>query len=382
MKEMKETKQMLKEIKYSCPCLFGLESLVADEIKRLGYEKIESVNGRVHFYGDEAAAARANINLRCAERVLIELGEFEAKTFDELFDGVKALPWERFIGKDDAFPVNGWSLDSALKSLPDCQAIVKKAVVEHLKPLYKTEWFKEEGPTLPIKFAIFRDRAALYLDTSGEGLHKRGYRVNSNEAPIKETLAAAMVRLGRYKRSKAFYDPFCGSGTILIEAAMYGMDMAPGLNRRFAAESWGCFRSSIWADARQEAVARIKRVPLEIHGSDISESAVALTLENAKKAGVGGEISAIPLDIGDFSCPDSRNAVIITNPPFGERMLDIAAAEELYRRMGRVFSKLDGACFYILSPNEEFETLFGRKADKKRKLYNGMIKCNLYQYFK
>lgn len=372
----------MDEIKYACPCLFGLESLVADEIRRLGYEKITTVNGRVLFTAGEDAIARANLNLRCAERVLIELGEFEAKTFSELFDGVKKLPWERFIGKNDAFPVSGWSLDSSLKSLPDCQAIVKKAVVEHLKPLYKTDWFKEEGPSLPIKFALFHDRATLYLDTTGEGLHKRGYRENSNEAPIKETLAAAMVRLGRYKRSKTLYDPFCGSGTILIEAAMYGMDLAPGLNRRFTAEHWGCFKPSVWSDARGEAVARIKRVPLEIHGSDISESAVALTLENARKAGVGGTITAKTLDIGDFDCPDSRNAVIITNPPFGERLLDVAAAEDIYRRMGNVFSKLDGACFYILSPNDKFESLFGRKADKKRKLYNGMIQCNLYQYFK
>jgi putative N6-adenine-specific DNA methylase len=371
----------LNEYKLACPCIFGLESLVADELTLLGYTDITSTNGRVVFTGDEASIARTNINLRCAERVLIQLAQFEAGSFEELFQGVKAIEWENYVGRDDAFPVKGWSLNSKLHSVPDCQAIIKKAVVERLKAKHHVEWFKETGAKLQIQFSILKDVVSVFLDTSGEGLHKRGYRANANEAPLKETLAAAMVKLARPFTDKPFYDPMCGSGTILIEAAMYMKKLAPGLNRSFAAESWGCLDKKIWNAARSEALSRIDYTPFEVQGFDIDEHAVALTLENAKKAGVGANVKAMVQDIKNFSPKDSRG-VIVCNPPYGERMLEIKEAEELYNIMGQVFSKLKGFHFFIISPSEKFEAIFGKRADKKRKLYNGMIKCDLFQYFK
>lgn len=370
----------MNELTLACPCVFGVESLVADEIKKLGYENTETQNGRVVFKADESAIARANINLRCAERVLIMLAEFDAHCFEDLFQGVKAIEWERFIGREDEFPVKGWSLNSTLHSVPDCQAIVKKAVVERLKQKYHVEWFKETGSKFQIQFSILKDKVSIFLDTSGEGLHKRGYRRNANEAPLKETLAAAMCKIARFYPDRAFCDPMCGSGTILIEATMLGLNMAPGINRKFAAENWH-LGSEIWRKAREEAIGNVQKQPIEVFGYDVDQNAVDLTLENAKKAGLGGVIKASRQDIRDFA-PMQDHGTVVTNPPYGERMLDIQAAEELYREMGKVFLGLQGWRFYIISPSDRFEALFGKKADKRRKLYNGMIKCEFFQYFR
>ncbi|HEX2937593.1 MAG TPA: class I SAM-dependent RNA methyltransferase [Ruminiclostridium sp.] len=370
----------MDKITLACPCVFGVESLVADEIKALGYSEVETQNGRVIFSGDESAIARANIGLRCAERVLILLGEFEAHSFEDLFQGVKSIGWERWIGREDAFPVKGWSLNSTLHSVPDCQAIIKKAVVEHLKTKYRVDWFKETGTKIQIQFSILKDRVSIFIDTSGEGLHKRGYRRNSGEAPLKETLAAAMVKIARFYTDRAFCDPMCGSGTILIEAAMIGRNIAPGLNRTFAAENFNLDKA-IWKNAREEARSLINNDPIEVFGYDIDQASVELTLENAKKAGVGDVITASRQELKNFA-PTQQHGTVVTNPPYGERLLDIKEAEEIYKTMGSVFLKLDGWRFYIISPSDRFEALFGKRADKKRKLYNGMIKCEYFQYFR
>ena len=365
-----------------CPCLFGTESLIADELRRLGYEDAACENGRVAFSGDSLAVARANINLRCAERVMIEVGRFKTETFDELFEGVKKLPWEDFIGRDDAFPVTGWSLSSQLHSVPDCQKIIKKAVVERLKSVYAIDWFKETGPKMPIRFGLYKDVVSVCLDTTGDGLHKRGYRPESVEAPIKETLAAVLVKLARPFADKPFYDPMCGSGTLLIETALILNNIAPGMNRHFTAENWGCIDGRAWVDARAEAKAAIKRADFVLQGYDIDRKAVELTLSNAARAGVAENVRAAVQDIDDFA-PEGERGLIVCNPPYGERLLEIRQAEELYRRMGKAFLRLpDGFQYFIISPSEDFETLFGRKADKRRKLYNGMIKCEYYQYFR
>jgi putative N6-adenine-specific DNA methylase len=365
-----------------CPCLFGTESLIADELRRLGYEDAECENGRVAFTGDSLAVARANIGLRCAERVMIEVGRFGVLTFDELFEGVKNLPWEDFIGRDDAFPVTGWSLSSQLHSVPDCQKIIKKAVVERLKSVYTTDWFKETGPKLPIRFGLYKDVISVSLDTTGDGLHKRGYRPESVEAPIKETLAAVLVKLARPFADKPFFDPMCGSGTLLIETALMLNNIAPGVNRHFTAENWGCVDRRVWAEAREEAKANVKIQDFVLQGYDIDPKAVSLTMANAARAGVAQNVRAAVQDIDDFA-PTQPRGLIVCNPPYGERLLEIKQAEELYSRMGKVFLRLpDGYQYFIISPSEDFETLFGRKADKRRKLYNGMIKCEYYQYFR
>lgn len=371
----------MQQLTIACPCLFGMEGLLADEIRQLGYADTAATNGRVTFTGGIAAIAEANIGLRCAERVQILMGEFQALSFEELFEGVRALPWETFIGRADAFPVKGWSLNSQLHSVPDCQAIIKKAVVERLKQKYHVEWFEESGAKLQIRFSILKDTVSVYLDTSGEGLHKRGYRANANEAPLKETLAAAMVKLARPFPDKAFYDPMCGSGTILIEAAMRMAGIAPGINRHFSAETWGCIDKAVWQQSRAKALAARTNAEFVVQGFDTDEKAVELTLANAKKAGVGAHVRAAVQDIDAFA-PTEERGVIVCNPPYGERMLEVRQAEELYRRMGRVFLNLHGFHYFIISPSERFEELFGRKADKKRKLYNGMIKCEYFQYFR
>ena len=331
-----------------CPCLFGLESLVADEARRLGFEDVEAKDGQVTFSGGALEAARANIGLRCAERVLIRLGEFPARTFDELFEGVRALPWERFIGEKDTFPVKGWSLKSMLHSVPDCQKIIKKAVVERLKSRYHTEWFEETGPLFQIRFSLYKDMASVCLDTSGEGLHKRGYRPQAMEAPLKETLAAGMVSLSRPFADKLFCDPMCGSGTILIEAAMRLWHMAPGLSRSFAAEKWGSFPASAWQEARMEARDAVKRVPCLIEGSDNDPAAVALTKENAARVGVAEAIHVSQRDIKDLTAEADRGAVVC-NPPYGERMLDVESARALYAELGALYRKYPKWQVYVIS---------------------------------
>ena len=368
--------------KMIAPCLFGLEKLVADQLKDMGAENVVSENGRVFFEGDEHILVRANLCSRYAERIQLCIGEFEARSFTELFDSVKALPWERFIGKEDAFPVKGWSLNSTLHSVPDCQSIVKKAIVNRLKEKYFVEWFKETGAVYQVAFSILKDRVTVTIDTSGEGLHKRGYRRNANEAPLKETLAAAMVYLSRIYDDSTLYDPFCGSGTILIEAAMLARNMAPGLRRSFAAEKFGFIPENVWREERARAMNEIKSdISFRAVGSDIDPESVALARENAKKAGVDGFVSVTQAAVADFA-PDTQRAVVVTNPPYGERLLDMSQAEKLYATMGRVFEKKYGYKYTVISSHDEFEQHFGRKADKRRKLYNGSIKCQVYMFFK
>ena len=364
------------------PCIFGVEGILADELRRIGAEDVNAENGRVLFSGDASMIACANINSRFAERIMLNLGSFKAMTFTELFDGVKAIPLENYISIKDAFPVKGWSLNSQLHSIPDCQSIIKKACVERLKSVYKTNWFEETGPIHQIQFSIMKDQVTVMLDTTGHGLHKRGYRATANAAPIKETLAAAMCDLARIYPDTKIYDPFCGSGTIMIEAALMAKKQAPGLRQHFAAERFSFIPESVWREQRSAAMDRIlPNIEFEAHGYDIDPECVKLTLENAKKAGVERYVTAEVRDISDFRLPEGRT-LVITNPPYGERLLDIKAAEKLYGVMGKVFVRELGKKYYVISPHDEFEKFFGTKADKKRKLYNGMIKCDLNMYFK
>lgn len=372
----------MEQINLIAPCLFGTESIAADEFRRMGFTEVVTENGRVKLAGDFNMLARANICSRFAERILINVGEFYAATFTELFDGVKALNWEDYIGKDDAFPVNGWSIDSQLHSIPDCQSIIKKAIVERLKLKYSVSRFAETGPEYKIRFSIHKNNVTMMIDTSGEGLHKRGYRRNSNAAPLKETLAASMCDLARIYPDTQLFDPFCGSGTLLIEAALMATKTAPGLRRFFAAERFGFIPEKVWREERTRAQDLIlHNVDFRAQGFDIDKNAVELTLENAKKAGVSKYVKAAVADIRDFTPPKER-CLTITNPPYGERLLDVKAAEELYTVMGRRFEEGFGRKYYVISPHDEFEKYFGRTADKRRKLYNGMIKCQLFMYFK
>jgi len=365
----------------TAPCHFGLESVLSGELRRLGAENIAVSDGRVNFEGDAEMIARCNLWLRTAERVLLVVGEFHAATFTELFDGTAGLPWEHFIGKNDAFPVKGWALDSALHSIPDCQSIIKKAIVRRLGGVYRVDWFQETGAKLQVQFSIRKNTAVLMLDTSGPGLHKRGYRENANLAPIRETLAAGILDLARIYPDTQLYDPFCGSGTFLIEGALMGCKIAPGIKRRFAAEQWGCLAQSAWQDQRAEAMDSIRKdAAFRAHGSDLDADAVALSLNNAKKAGVASRISVQQGDVANFVPPQGKS-LVVCNPPYGERMLEIKQAEELYRLMGRVFVPAPGVSYYIISPHDEFEALFGRPAAKRRKLYNGMLRCQLFMYY-
>lgn len=368
-------------IKLSAPCIFGLESVLSGEIKRIGGQNVTTTDGRVTFTGGMEMIARANLHLYTAERVLIELGSFKARSFTELFDNVKALPLAEFIGRDDAFPVKGHSINSQLHSIPDCQSIIKKAAVECLKASYHTDWFEETGAVHQIVFNIIKDEVSIYLDTSGAGLHKRGYRKNSNAAPIKETLAAGIIDLARVRLYDKLLDPMCGSGTFVVEGAYKALNIAPGLRRSFAAEKWQQTDPSLWQTERAAAVEAINREKeFRSLGFDIDTAAVDLTIENAKKAGVGSKVSVTEQDIRDLK--PVRGAVTICNPPYGERLLDIRQAEELYKVLGDKLAPDKESPCYIITPHEEFEKFFGKKADKKRKLYNGMIKCNLYMYFK
>lgn len=371
---------MDNRIRLCCPCHFGLESVLKFEITKIGGEDIVVSDGKITFSGDENIIARANLSLSTAERVLIELAEFKAVTFEELFQGVKAIELERFIGKDDAFPVKGYSLNSKLHSVPDCQSIVKKAAVERLKSKYGVSWFNESAATVQIKFSILKDVVSIYLDTSGIGLHKRGYRRVSNAAPIKETLAAGIVDLARVRRDSIVCDPFCGSGTLLIEAGLKALRIAPGINRRFSAEKWSSLDSGIWREERSRALDNVDRsAKFEAFGYDIDDAAVTLTLDNAQKAGLKSRIHVEQADIAKFRQPDA--STVICNPPYGERLLELREAEDIYKKMGRVLGKGGSQQSYIISPHEQFEQFFGTNARKRRKLYNGMIKCQLYMYF-
>lgn len=370
------------QMKFSVPCLLGLEGLIADELRRMDAQNVAAQNGRVDFEGDESILARANICSRYAERILIRMGEFRAETFEELFQGVKKIPWEMFIGEKDAFPVKGYSLDSKLFSVSDCQSIIKKAVVERLKAKYNLNWFEETGTVYQIQFSIMKDTVTLFIDSTGAGLHKRGYRPVANAAPIKETLAAAMAELARVRHYHTLYDPMCGSGTILIEGAMKALNIAPGIHRTFACEKFPMINESVWRQERARAGDKVIRdADFKAYGSDIDFNALQIAQENARRAGVAMKIDFSKRDIKDF-VRKSEKGTVICNPPYGERMLDIKNAEDIYRTMGKIFTPEHGWAYYIITPDEEFETVFGRKADKRRKLYNGMIKCQLYMYFK
>lgn len=360
---------------------FGVEAIVARELKKLRYAEQRVENGCVNYIGDYEAICRSNIWLRSAERILIKVGEFKALTFDELFEGTKALPWEEWIPEDGEFPVEGKSVRSQLASVSDCQAIVKKAVVERLKKVYKRTWFEETGNRYRIEVALLKDTATLTLDTSGVGLHKRGYRKLVGEAPLKETLASAMLLISRWRGDRALIDPFCGSGTIPIEAAMIAKNIAPGINREFAAEKWANIPKHLWENARTEAMDMINREQaVRIHGTDIDEREISLARYHAKESGVEQFIHLQCMPVSDISSR-YKYGFIICNPPYGERSGEIRDVEKLYAEMGKIFRKFDTWSFYILSSHPEFEKLFGRKADKKRKLYNGRIMCNYYQFF-
>lgn len=362
------------------PCLFGLESLVADEIKRLGLANVRAENGRVHCDGGFADIARLNINLRCGARVLMELGAFPAPDFEALFQGVLALPWEDFIPQEGEFPVKGYTINSVLHSVPACQAIVKKASAKRLGEKYGMEQLPETGSRYQIQFAIVKDIATLYLDTSGDGLYKRGYRAQGVVAPLKETMAAALVTLSRYRGQDPFCDPFCGSGTIPIEAALIAKNRAPGLDRSFASQRWKSMDSKLWLEAADEAMDKEFHGTYDIWGGDIDPSAIELCKHNAKLAGVDDCIRFEVADVADFH-RDSEYGQLVSNPPYGERLMERREAEELYRRFGAAARDLPPKWrILVLSSHTEFERSFGRIADKKRKLYNGMIKCDIFMY--
>ena len=362
-------------------CLFGLEHLLGEEIDALGYERTETIDGRVSFLGDAEAVSLSNIFLRYAERVFIKLGSFPADTFDMLFEGTRALPWPDFIGRLDAFPVKGHSIKSKLTSIPDCQKIVKKAIVRSLSERYGISYFEETGVKYQVEFFILKDTASLMIDTSGIPLHKRGYRRDSNDAPIRETLAAAIAKTARPREDVLLWDPMCGSGTIAIEAAMLMKNIAPGVKRSFAAEAFPFIPKSIWKSAREEALSGEIKTDFECFASDIDKGAVELTEKNARLAGVADCIRAFEMDCTKIKA-EGRRGTIVTNPPYGERLMTPGEAETLYRKMGEHFRSLSPWQVYVITSHKEFERLYGKRADKIRKLYNGMLPCYLYQFFK
>ncbi len=373
---------MAATFEITVPTLFATESTLAHEIRSLGYETSEVADGRVTLTGDWEAVAVLNINLRAGERVLIKAAQFEAVTFEELFQGVFSFPWEEFIGENDEFPVTGSSLKSQLASVPACQSIIKKAIVKRLSLRYGREHFEESGPRHLIRFTLMKNSCCVYLDTSGNPLYKRGYRTEGVAAPMRESLAFAMIDQSRWRGDRPFIDPFCGSGTIPIEAALYALNIAPGIRRSFAAEHWDAMPSSLWEDAREEArEAENKEAKPIIFASDIDPKAVEVARANALRAGVSGYIR---FDVCDAARAHefTEKGIVMCNPPYGERLLDKKECERLYRMMGQKFAHYTEAAKLILTSHEGFEECYGKKADKKRKLYNGMLKCCLYQYFK
>lgn len=368
-------------LEFCCPTLFGLEGIVADELRFGGkLTDVRAENGRVLFTGDTRTLIWANMHLRCAERVLIRLASFPAYDFEELFEGTKAIPWEDFLPVHASFPVKGHSLNSKLFSVPDCQKIIKKAIVDRLGAHYGISWFEENGERYQIQFSIMHDQVEIFLDTSGAGLHKRGYRANANAAPLRETLAAAMVKVARWRGRDPLIDPFCGSGTIPIEAAMIALGRAPGLMRTYDAEKWHWITSTAWKDAREQAISEVRTgIELNICASDIDPDAVVLARDNAGKAGVEQFIRFETADAIHRDYPET--GTLFANPPYGERLLDKESAQQLYRGMGRALAKRDLRQYYLTS-DPEFERFYGYQADKRRKLYNGMIRCDLYMFFK
>lgn len=359
----------------------GLEAIVAEEVQALGYEtRVE--NGKVYFEGDELAIARCNLWLRVADRVKIVVDQFSAHTFDQLFEGVKAIEWEKYLPVDAAFPVSGKSVKSKLFSVPDCQAITKKAIVERMKFAYKRLGFLDEsGATFKIEISILKDVATLTLDTSGAGLHKRGYRQFQGEAPLKETLAAALVKISKWSPSRPFVDPFCGSGTIALEAAMIGQNIAPGYNREFISEEWPWMKQAIWEQARDEAdQAADYDQELTITGTDIDHKMIAIAQENAIEAGFGDIITFKQMQAADFTTR-LTDGVIVTNPPYGERIGEVEEIEKMLREFGQVMNNYPTWSVYMLSSMEDLEVHYGKKTTKKRKLFNGFIRTDLYQFW-
>lgn len=359
---------------------FGLEAVVASELRELGYSDLKTEDGKVIFTGDDPDIARCNLWLRCADRVLIKMAEFRATDFEELYQGTLAVQWEKLVPENGVMHVTGKSIRSKLYSVPDCQSIVKKAVIEAMKRKYSRTLFAETGPVYKIEVSILKDIATLTVDTSGDGLHKRGYGETRGEAPLRETLAAALVRLSRWDPSRMLVDPLCGSGTIAIEAALIGSNTAPGLKRTFVAETWPSIPKKIWTAMREEAAKKIVDRPLEIYASDMDLTVFRQAVENADRAGAAKMITFQKKPIEEFSSK-KKFGCIICNPPYGERLGTKESTEKLYKIMGQVFSKLDMWSFFILTSHPEFQKYFGSKATKNRKLYNGKIKCYFYQYF-
>ncbi len=369
----------MEKMEFAVPCLFGLEGLAGDELRRLDMENVRVENGRVLFSGGQESLARANLWVRTGERVLIRLADFPAKTFEDLFQGIYRANLEDFIPSDGSFPVKGHCLNSQLMSVPDCQAIIKKAASRRLGEKYGLSWLPETGAKYQLQFSLMNDRLQLYLDTTGPGLHKRGYRAVGNDAPLRETLAAAMVNLTRYRGRDFLWDPFCGSGTIVIEAALIAKNRAPGLRRKFACEQFRWADSALWERVREEAKDREFHGNYRILGSDNDPKCVSLSMANARKAGVGDVIQFRDGDATKVSLP-SPEGILICNPPYGERMLERQSAQRLYAALGRHLKYADGWKKYIITSEPEFERYFGARADKKRKLYNGMIRCDYYMY--
>ena len=364
------------------PCHFGLEAVLKREIYDLGYEITKVEDGRVTFEGDEEAICRANIFLRTAERVMIQVGRFKATTFEELFQGIKNLPWEEYIPEDGKFWVKkASSINSKLFSPSDIQSIAKKAMVERMKQKYHKEWFKEDGAVYPVRIFLLKDEVTVALDTSGDSLHKRGYRTMTSKAPLTETLAASLIMLTPWRKDRILVDPFCGSGTFPIEAAMIAANVAPGMNRDFTAEEWtNLIDRKLWYECVKEAEDMIDTtVKVDIQGYDIDGDVIKAARENAKRAGVEHMIHFQQRAVADLSHP-KKYGFIITNPPYGERLEEKEALPGLYREFGESFRKLDSWSAYMITSYEDAERYFGRKADKNRKIYNGMLKTYFYQF--
>jgi putative N6-adenine-specific DNA methylase len=371
----------MKEITLTATCIFGVESILAREIRDLGYPEVETKDGRVSFSCNYSDIPKANIRLRVAERVLLKVAEFPAETFDELYDRIKGIDWDMYLSKEASFPVDVTSINSRLFGISACQSIVKKAIVDKLRSKYKMEVFPESGPCYKVSVALLNNLAAVYIDTSGVGLHKRGYRTLTGAAPLKETLAAAMIMISRWKKDRVLLDPLCGTGTIPIEAALIGKNIAPGLGRSFVSEGWLQIAEKDWVHAREEALDLIDRsVKLNIQGTDIDDKALDMARYHSRMAGTEGDIHFQRRDVREISS-SKQYGFIICNPPYGERIGDKREVEKLYEDMGKVFEKFPTWSKYILTPHKEFERLYGKKADKRRKLYNGMISCTYYQYF-
>ena len=373
---------MDSKLVFVATCLFGLEKLVGEEIDALGYKRIETIDGRVVFEGDLSAIARCNINFRFSERLYLKLGSFNALSFADLFDGTKMLPWEDWIEKDDEFPVKGHCIKSKLFSVPDCQKIVKKAVVERLKNKYGISWFSETGIKKQIEFFILNDKADLMIDLSGVPLHKRGYRAASGGAPIRETLAAAMAKIARPREDVLFWDPFCGSATIPIEAAMIMTNTAPNINNSFISERFNNVPAQFFNNAREEARDAINHnTSFRAYASDIDTDVLKIAKNNIAKSGMSKYIECFERNALDIET-DGMKGTVVCNPPYGERLLESDAVFKLYSDMGKAFSRLERWQIYVLTNDENFEKRYGRRADKIRRLYNGMIRCNYYQFFK